>query len=141
MKTKRGMQFMSDQMKSTVEKVRGGFQVDGYLNVAQLSKATEWKETLKRMNSMQVLDHDKTAGILMSKDAYVAVMDYIDALEEDLDKAHVAALVSARQNMNDWTKGEDLAKKAEKSFLERSEHLKGLVDDDEKNLDVLDFIK
>lgn len=130
MKIKGGLLSVSDQMKNTIEKVRGGFQVDGHLNVTQLNRSTEWQETLKRMDSMQVLDHERTAAILMSKDAYVAVMKYIDALEEELDKAHVTALLAARQDMNDWTKGEDLAKKAEKSFLERSEHLQGLVNDD-----------
>ncbi|WP_164667623.1 hypothetical protein [Virgibacillus doumboii] len=121
---------MSNQMLQTVGKVRGGFQIDGYLNVTQLSRSTEWKETLKKMDSMQVLDRNKTAAILLSKDAYIAVMDYIDALEEELDNAHISTLMSERKEMDNWSEGDDLAEKGKNSFRKRANYLQQLLDDE-----------
>lgn len=132
LKNKGGLHTMANDMLQTVKKIRGGFQVDGYINVTQLSRSTAWKKRLQEMDAMQVLDRNQTAGVLMTKDAYVAVMDYIDALEKELDDAQVSALLAARQNMDDWTEGDDLAGKAEDSLVKRSDYLQGIFDDHNK---------
>ncbi|QKY70442.1 hypothetical protein [Lentibacillus sp. CBA3610] len=121
---------MPNDMLQTVEKIRGGFQVDGYISVTQLSRSTDWKKTLQKMDAMQVLDRNKTAGVLMTKDAYVGVMDYIDALEKELDAAQVSTILAERQHMDDWTEGDDLAGKAKDSLLKRSDYLQGLINED-----------
>ncbi|RTE09100.1 hypothetical protein [Paenibacillus whitsoniae] len=119
---------MSKETLATVEKVRGGFQLDSQIPVTQLARSTAWKGSLAKFSMLQILDRNQTAAIVLTPEAFRAVLTYIDEIEEELESAQVEMLLKAREGMENWESGEELARKAKQSFLERQELLRGLLD-------------
>ena len=129
---KKGRISMSREMLSTVEQVRHGFQMDSQITVTQLTRSTSWKSELAKYSALQILDHNQTAAVVLTPEAFRAVMKYIDEIEEELEKAQLEMLLKAREDMKDWAGGKELSGKAKESFLERQELLRGLLDGDQQ---------
>lgn len=127
---RKGLISMSRQMLSTVERVRNGFQLDSHITVTQLTRSTTWRTDLEKFVAMQVLDRNQTAAVVITPDAFRAVLDYINMVEEELETTKLEMLLKARENMENWESGEELSRKARESFLERQEHLRGVLDGD-----------
>jgi hypothetical protein len=127
---KKGMISMSREMLATVERVRNGFQLDSHITVTQLTRSTSWRNDLEKYLAMPILDRNQTAAVVLSPDAFRAVLKYIDMIEEELETTQLEMLFKARENMENWEEGEELSRKAKESFLERQELLRGLLDGD-----------
>lgn len=123
---------MSQQMLRIVERVRGGFQLDSHINITQLSRSTVWRSNLEKFEAMQILDRNHTAAVMLTPDAFRALIQYIEAIEEELENTQIEMLLKAREDMNNWETDEELSRKAKDSFLSRQEHLRGLLDGDRK---------
>ncbi|MGG1519449.1 hypothetical protein ABE504_28880 [Paenibacillus oryzisoli] len=123
---------MSKEMLATVEKVRGGFQLGSQIPVTQLARSTAWKDSLAKFSMLQILDRNQTAAVVLTPEAFRAVLTYIDEIEEELESAQVEMLLKAREGMENWESGEELARKAKESFLERQELLRGVLDGDQQ---------
>ncbi|MCF2939742.1 hypothetical protein L1N85_15075 [Paenibacillus alkaliterrae] len=121
---------MSKQMLTTVERVRNGFQLDSHITVTQLARSTSWRSDLEKFDAMQILDRNQTAAVVLTPDAFRAVMSYIDMIEEELEARQTETLLEAREHMNNWESGQELSRKAKESFLDRQERLRGLLDGD-----------
>jgi len=126
----KGLISMPREMLTAVERVRNGFQIDSHINVTQLARSTSWRNDLEKYLAMPILDRNQTAAVVLSPDAFRAILKYIDAIEEELETAQLEALLKARENMENWEEGEELSRKAKESFLERQELLRGLLDGD-----------
>jgi hypothetical protein len=81
---------------------------------------------------MPILDRNQTAAVVLSPDAFRAILKYIDAIEEELESAQLDNLLKARANMENWEADEELATKAKESFLERQDLLRGILDGDKE---------
>lgn len=127
----KGMVEMSSHTLRTVEKVRNGFDMDSHINITQLSRSTAWRDQLKKFESMQILDRNQTAAIILTPDAFRAILQYMDSVESELEKAQLELLLQARDQMNHWETGEELSRKAKESFLARQDHLRGLLNGDQ----------
>jgi len=125
---KKGMIAMPSEMLSTVDRVRNGFQLDSHITVTQLARSTSWRNDLEKYDAMPILDRNQTAAVVLSPDAFRAVMKYIDLIEEELEASQLDVLMKARENMENWEEGEELSRKAKESFLERQKLLRGLID-------------
>lgn len=123
---------MSKDMLSTVERVRNGFQLDSQITVTQLTRSTSWRNDLEKYMAMQILDRNHTAAVVMSPDAFRAVMKYIDMIEEELETTQLEMLLKTRSNTENWQSGKELSKNAKDSFLERQELLRGLLNGDQQ---------
>jgi hypothetical protein len=119
---------MSKDMLLTVEKVRSGFELDSQITVTQLSRSSTWKEDLKKYSALQILDRNHTAAVILTPDAFRAILKYIDAIEEELESTQLEMLLKAREGMENWESGQELSRKAKESFLERQELLRNVLD-------------
>lgn len=132
MKKKGLISAMPPHVLQTVEKIRGGFQLGSHVNVTQLGRSTAWRSHLAELGAMQVLDRNQTTAVLLTPDAFLALTEYIDLMEKELEKAQVETLLAERADMNNRESGEELARKAKESFLSRQEHLQRLLHDDQE---------
>jgi exonuclease VII small subunit len=71
--------------------------------------------------------------VVLTPDAFRAIMKYIDMIEEELESTQLEMLLKAREDMENWETGEELSRKARESFLDRQELLQGLLDGDKQN--------
>lgn len=124
----KGPIVMSKEMLATVDQLRKGFQLDSQITVTQLTRSTSWKRDLAKFAVMQILDHNKTAAVVLTPDAYRAILSYIDMIEEELDSTQLEVLLKTREQMEDWQSGKELSHKAKESFFNRQEQLRGLFD-------------
>lgn len=125
---KKGSVEMSMEMLEQVEKIRSGFQMGSRVGVTALGRSTQWREELERLAAMEVVDRNQTAAILLSPDAFKAILAYLDQIDEEREQMQVEALFKAREHMNDWDSGESLATKAVESLKARQDQIRGLLD-------------
>lgn len=105
-------------------------QLDNRINVTQFSRGTAWKKRLNEEKVLEILDRNETAGILFSKEAYQSYMAYVEKLEEEQEQRQLEEIVDSRENMTDWSSGEDLNRKAIERFAEKSDRIKRSLQDD-----------
>lgn len=121
---------MTSQSIKDVEKIRGGFELDSRVGVTQLGRSTKWREELERLGALEVVDRNQTAAILIKPEVYIALMAYLDQVDEELEQAQVEAIFGNRKHLNDWSSGEDLSAKAKDGLQEKEKHIRGLLDGD-----------
>jgi len=125
----KGLKRMSVEMLQTVEKVRGGFDLGGRVNVTKLGRSTEWRDSLKVSSVLEIVDRNETAAVIMEPEVFKALLGFIDVLEEELEQSQVEAIFKSRENNNNWQTGKSLVNQAIENMDSRIEFLKGRIDD------------
>lgn len=125
---KKGLNNVTQDVLEKVEKVRSGFEMGSRVGVTALGRSTQWREELERLSAMEVVDRNQTAAILLSPDAFKAILAYLEQVDMEREQMQVEALFKAREHMNDWDSGDSLAAKASESLKARQEQIRGLLD-------------
>lgn len=119
---------MEQQSLEQIERIRNGFALGSRVSVTQLGRSTKWREELEQMTALEVVDRNQTAAVLIKPEAYIAMLNYINEMEVELEQAQVHALFARRENMNNWAPGDDLQEKALESLEKRKAEIRGLLD-------------
>ncbi len=114
-----------------IEIVRGGFQLGGRVSVTQLGRSTEWRETLKEMSALEVVDRNQTAAVLLKPETYKAIWAYLQEMESELEHIQIEMLLSRREKMDNWASGDDLSARATANFTERRDKIRRFLDGDQ----------
>lgn len=122
---------MSKSSIASVEKIRRGFPLGSHINVTQLGRSTAWRADLEKLSAMTVLDRNQTAAVILTPEAFRSLLEYVDAMEQEVDALQVETLLKAREGMDDWKTGQTLSDKAKEIFLSRRNELRGLLDGDQ----------
>jgi len=122
---------VEQQFLEQIESIRNGFALGSRVSVTQLGRSTKWREELEQMTALEVVDRNQTAAVLIKPEAYIAMLNYIDQIEAELEQAQVDALFARRENMNHWASGEALQEKALEILETRKVEIRGLLDGDQ----------
>lgn len=123
--------YVEQHALEQVERIRNGFALGSRVSVTQLGRSTKWRDALDEVTALEVVDRNQTAAVLIKPEAYTAMLNYIDQIEEELEHAQVESLFARRENMNNWASGEELNAKGLESLEKRKADLRSLLDDSE----------
>ncbi len=120
---------LTQEILDKVEQIRSGFKMGSRVGVTALGRSTQWREELEKLSAMEVTDRDQTAAILLSPDAFKAILTYLDQVDREREQLQLEVLFEARKDMNDWDSGDSLAAKTLQILDEREDQIRGLLDD------------
>lgn len=120
---------LTQEILDKVEQIRSGFKMGSRVGVTALGRSTQWCEELEKLSAMEVTDRDQTAAILLSPDAFKAILTYLDQVDREREQLQLEVLFEARKDMNDWDSGDSLAAKTLQILDEREDQIRGLLDD------------
>lgn len=125
----KGLNELTQEVLEKVEQIRNGFKMGSRVGLTALGRSTQWREELEKLLAMEVTDRDQTAAILLSPDAFKAILIYIEKIDQEREQMQLEALFEARKNMEDWDSGENLAAKALEIINEKEEEIRGIMND------------
>lgn len=96
------------------------------ISVTDLSRSKDWRSRLPEVGVMEITDRGDTAGWLVSDADMNALIEGYTYLEEELEKAQIAAMFAAREDARPVS-GEALEREALASFEARKANLAVVV--------------
>lgn len=100
------------------------------IGLSDFSHGRKWRVELDEAGFMEIVDRGDTVGWLISDDSLGELVQRIDALELELERAHVSAILAARAERDEWAEGPELANAAKASFSSRADLIEEVVDGD-----------
>lgn len=99
--------------------LRGSLSGIPRVGVTEFARSKDWRGRLAEKGFMEITDRNETAGYLVAPESMRDLVDTMTAYEEELERMQVDLMFSARADMQDWRKGDDLAQAAKASFSAR----------------------
>ena len=112
-----------------VNEVRNAVTGCRRISVTDLTRGKDWRSMLPEAGIMEVTDRGDTAGWLVSDSDMRAMVEDYNRLEEELERAQIAAMFAEREASHPLT-GNDLAAGVRSVFEARKQELMGIVADD-----------
>lgn len=116
-------------LEERVEKFQDMIASPARVGVSDFSRSKAWRERLPEMGCFEVVDRADTVGYMLSPAYAEAIGERLADLEEQLERAQIAAMFKAREGYTDFRSGADLAEAAMRSFNERIDDLMAVVHD------------
>lgn len=116
------------ELVKKIEKVRNGFEMGTNVGLTKLGRSTEWRQKLEELGAFQVLDRDKTIGILLEPEIFKAMLDYMKVTEAELEQASFDALYERRKNTTEFSSGAELGSEALAIFAKRKKEVRRFPD-------------
>ena len=88
------------------------------LGVSDFARSKSWRERLPETGCFQVVDRTGVVGYLLAPDYAQALNDHIAQLEEQAERAQIAAMFAAREDRTDLKSGQEL-QQAALDYLDR----------------------
>ena len=98
--------------RETLEQARNAANPAPRVSLTELARTTEWRKRMVEYAVVEICDHNETAGYLVSPQGMNDLLYTIEELEQALEQAHIAAVVEARGNTDNWQSGADLTASA-----------------------------
>ncbi len=102
---------------------------DSRISVTELSRGTDWRKRLPDMGIIEVTDRGDTAAWLVSDEDMQALIKCCRLLEEELERAQIAAIFETRKDAQPKT-GAELKRAAHAAFARRKQELAEIIDGD-----------
>ena len=99
------------------------------ISVTELSRSKDWRERLPEVGVIEITDRGDTAGWLLSAQDMAAIIEGYSYLEEEVERAQIAAIFDARQGSRPLSKGA-LKEAVRESFEVRRDELRDAIDAD-----------
>ncbi|WP_080799512.1 hypothetical protein [Arabiibacter massiliensis] len=99
------------------------------ISVTDLSRSKDWRAQLPEAGVMEVTDRGDTAAWLLSDEDMRAILDGYTYLEEELERAQIAAMFKAREG-SVAKSGAELEAAAMDVFAARKKELRSVIDGD-----------
>lgn len=100
------------------------------ISLTELARSSGWRKALNQKGVVEVVDRTETAAFLVSRQGMAELLETIDSLEEQLERADIASMVNARSGRQNWMSGDELASAAWSEFAARKESFEAVVDGD-----------
>lgn len=113
----------------TTNNIRSRTVAQSRISVTDLARSTSWRKTLKKDRVVEVLDRGTQVGWLLSPDGMQALLDTMDYLETELERAQIAYLHAQRFQDENWLSGADLAESAANYLDANYETMQAALDD------------
>ena len=98
------------------------------IGVSEFARSREWREQLPQIGCLEVVDRNGVVGYLLSPDFAQALSAHITELEEQDERAAIAAMIEARKNRTEFATGEALKNDALAYLDEHLTEMQGAVD-------------
>ena len=99
------------------------------ISVTELSRSKDWRDRLPKVGAIEITDRGDTAGWLLSAQDMEAIIEGYSYLEEEVERAQIAAIFGARRGSRPLS-GEALKDAVGNSFEVRRGELRGVLDAD-----------
>ena len=97
------------------------------ISVTELSRSKEWRDELPSAGVIEVTDRGGTAGWLVSADGMEAIVEGYTYLEEELERAQIAAIFKLREGASPLS-GDELKSAVRERWETRKDELRSTVD-------------
>ena len=97
------------------------------ISVTDLSRSKEWRNELPGVGVIEITDRGDTAGWLVSADDMEAIVKGYIFLEEELERAQIAAIFSLREESAPLS-GDELKSAVQERWEVRKNDLRSIVD-------------
>ncbi len=98
------------------------------ISATDLARSKDWRERLPEENVIEITDRGGTAGWLLSDESMRALVEGYAYLEEEVERAQIAAMFGARRNSKPLS-DDELQAAVVKTHRARKDELRKIVDD------------
>lgn len=123
---------MSPDTIDRVASIRGKVHSDSRVSVTDFARGRRWREELPQCGVIEIVDRTETAGFLLSKEGMNSLLETIDSLEEQVERAQIDAMFAARSDYQNPLEGDSLVEGALASFEARKDALREILDVDKR---------
>ncbi|MBQ9042578.1 MAG: hypothetical protein IJ111_07155 [Eggerthellaceae bacterium] len=92
-----------------------------------MARGKDWRERLPEEGVIEITDRGGTAGWLLSDEGMRALVEGYAYLEEEVERAQIAAMFEARRDSRPLT-GEELESAVLETYRARKDELRGIID-------------
>lgn len=97
------------------------------VGVSDFSRSKAWRDRLPQMGCFEVVDRADTVGYMLSPAYAKAIGERLADLEEQLERAQIAAMFKAREGYTNVLSGADLEAAVSRAFDDRIDGLLEVV--------------
>lgn len=100
------------------------------VGISEFARTKTWREKLPELGCLEIVGRGGAIGYLLDPAYARAVSSRISELEDELDRAQVAAIVEARKNRSGLKSGAELEKAAREYLDAHGEEIERVIDGD-----------
>ena len=114
-----------------IQKVRQDSEIEVRVELPKFDRSTEWRKELENLGALQVVDREKTIGVLLEPEIFQALLEYLNLVEDELEETALDSILKQRKDGTDFLSGEELTTAALKIFEERQKEIRRFLDDNQ----------
>ena len=99
------------------------------IGVSEFARSREWREQLPELGCLEVVDRNGVVGYMLAPDYAQAMSAHITELEEQEERAAIAAMLDARRDRTEPAAGEELRRGALAHLSEHFDEMAESVDE------------
>jgi len=112
-----------------IQKVRQNSETEAHVGLSEFNCSTEWHKDLENLGSLQIVDQEKTIGVLLEPEIFQALLEYLNLIEDELEETTLDAILEQRKGEADFLSGEELTTATLKILEERQKEIRRFLDD------------
>lgn len=117
-------------LEKKVEKFQSMVSFAERVGVSEFARSKAWRDKLPETGCFEVVDRGGTVGYLLAPDYAEALSGRIAELEDQVEKAQIAAMFKVREGRSDVKAGAQLRESALAYFEKNADALAEIVDGD-----------
>lgn len=115
----------------TMGKVLNGFETDAHIGLTKLGRSAEWRPKLKAVGAIQLMNRNKTVGVLLEPEVFDAMLEFIRLVDEEMERESSAAMVERRKGTTGFLSGDELTAETIAIFEENQQRIRKFLDDEQ----------